>query len=95
MNKLTYGELYNAIQNDKFYELRKLKKEYAFSNNFYKIGDIIEDHYHIIKIEKIQWTSLTNFPECVYTGIQLTKKLEIVKKQKNNQMYQSSIKRKI
>jgi hypothetical protein len=77
-------------------EKKELYKEYALSNNPYKVGDIIEDHYHVIKIEKIEVHKfLEAFPSCVYKGEVLTKKLIPAKVQKDVYMYQSGIKRKL
>ena len=33
---------------------QELYEKYALSNNPYKIGDIIKDHYHTIRVEKIR-----------------------------------------
>ena len=50
---------------------QELYEKYALSNNPYKIGDIIKDHYHIIKIKKIMYTIIHNKPSCVYFGTPL------------------------
>lgn len=77
---------------------KELNKEYAYSNNPYKIGDILKDHYQIIKVESIKvykkygsWE-----PECVYYGTQLTAKLEPKKRQDDNPgMCQSNVRAKL
>lgn len=75
-----------------------LCKEFAMSNNFYKVGDILQDIYQIIRVEKIKWTFVfpSNTPECVYYGTQLSAKLEPKKRQDiNSHMYQSNVLRKL
>ena len=94
-------EEYNA-------QLAALKKEhkakcdelaiaYAKSNNPYNVGDILQDNYQIIKVERIRVAyNHRGFPECTYRGTQLTKKLDPKKRQDfNPQMWQSNVKRKI
>lgn len=77
-------------------KLNALYKTYALSNNPYKIGDIIRDHYHTIRITKIKYT-VYNKAECVYFGIPLRKDL-IPKKRfvdSEKYMYQRNVKEKI
>lgn len=74
----------------------ELARNYAMSNNPYKIGDILQDHYQIIKVDTIKWTMGYNAPECVYLGVQLTKNLVPKKRQDDSPaMYQSNVKRKL
>ena len=82
-----------AIRNAAISEEKKLKRECAFSNNPYSIGDIIEDHIGKIRIEKIRWvvTYNANIPECVYTGIVLKKDGTPAKKEESRQIWQSNI----
>ena len=76
-----------------YVKLKSLAKEYAFSNNPYKIGDVVIDKIKTIKIEKIQFTlgGFQSTPECVYTGIELTKKGDPNKKGNKRSVYQSNI----
>ena len=53
------------IEDDYKNQKKELYYKYASSNNPYKIGDIIKDHYHIIRIKKIMYTILYNKPSCV------------------------------
>ena len=55
--------------NDKQMELRK---QYAIEHNPVKVGDIVTDHYHTIRVEKM---SMYGYPvPCmVYRGTELTK----------------------
>lgn len=68
------------------FKIRKdsLAKEFAVSNSPYKVGDIIQDHLHIIKVEKISGVRVYlngKLPVCIYKGIQLTSKLKPKKHQ--------------
>lgn len=55
-------------------------KEYCFSNNTVKVGDIFTDHYGSIRVEEIKaLPSCTGRHQCVYFGSELTKKLETKK----------------
>lgn len=67
-----------------------LKSKYALANNPYKIGDIVTDHYHTVKIEKIGVYGT----QCVYYGTELKIDLTPKKKQENTTIYQSHIKSK-
>lgn len=88
--------------NDKIKELKAsyniselyIVKEYAYANNPYKIGDVIRDHSHIIKIEKIKFCRASvgeEFPSCVYHGIELKKDLTPKKNQENTVMFQANV----
>lgn len=76
-----------------------LGREFAMSNNPYKVGNILQDHYQIIQVEKIKWIWMygtSSTPECVYYGTQLTAKLEPKKRQDiNPYMHQSNVLRKL
>jgi hypothetical protein len=74
---------------------RHVMREYAFANNPYKVGDIIEDHHHIIKIERYQAIDSWEYPSCLYFGIELKKDLTPKKRQDGIGMYQVNVKRKI
>jgi len=92
MTKEEYIEKMKVINHNAEIEKQKVKQEYAFSNNSYKIGDIIKDHYQIIKIEKVNWVFAGgNYPECVYTGIKLKKDLTPFISGEKSQMWQSNV----
>jgi hypothetical protein len=87
--------LEKMMQIDRSYKAAKdeLYKEFAYANNPYKIGDIVTDRIGTVKIEKIQiYLGLHTFPQCVYTGVELTKKGEPNKKGNKRSVYQSNIK---
>lgn len=93
--EMTEEEYQNEL--DKLQKMRnELDARYALSNSPYNVGDIIQDHYHIIKIEKIGTCKKYNgWPQCLYLGIELTKSLEPKKRQLNPEMFQENVKRKI
>jgi hypothetical protein len=69
-------------------------QEYAYANNPYKVGDIIRDHCHIIKIQTIKFCKPSigeGFPSCVYHGIELKKDLTPKKNQGSTVMYQTNV----
>lgn len=55
--------------NDKQSEIRK---QYAIEHNPVKVGDIVTDHYHTIRVEKIGIYGCP-VPYMVYHGTELTK----------------------
>jgi len=90
--------------NEKIAELKKLfnsekqivDKEFAFSNCPYKIGDIVKDHFHIIRIEKLTLSyGIKSEPTIKFIGIELDKKLQPTKKQTDPWAYQANIKEKL
>lgn len=93
--KQKLGELEIEYKNKK----NALGQEFAISNNPYKVGDILQDHYQIIRVEKIRWAwmyATSPTPGCLYFGTQLTAKLEPKKRQGiNPYMHQSNVLRKL
>lgn len=90
MNKEEIENKCQSIMETAKLEIKRIKNTWAIDNCKYDIGDIIEDHYHIIKVEDIRaW----RFPEVVYSGIQLTKKLVPSKRQSDTKIYSTNIKR--
>lgn len=98
---MTYEEYEQKVEEleSEFNEKKnELSREFAMANNPYKVGDILQDHYQIIRVEKIKWkwAFLSIISECVYYGTQLTAKLEPKKRQDINPcMYQSNVLRKL
>lgn len=73
-----------------------LGREFAMSNNPYKVGDILQDHYQIIRVDSISYSIIHGIPECVYYGTQLKKDLKPKKIQENSPcMFQSNVKLKL
>ena len=86
--KIELADQFNKAQ----YEL---DLEYAEANNPYKVGDIIEDHFHIIKIESWRMYRSVIGIRLEYKGVVLKKNLEPAKKQYYNKVFQSNVIRKI
>jgi hypothetical protein len=71
---MTTQELQVSLEQlEKDYEEKRKNaiRDYALSNNPYKIGDVIEDHICKIKITKILVSIYSKC--CVYEGIKLKK----------------------
>jgi len=53
----------------------ELDKDYALSHNTVKVGDVIQDHLGFIEVKEISWgvSIRTILPECIYTGIVLSR----------------------
>jgi len=66
--------------------------EFAYANNPYRLGDIVTDRIGSIKIEEIRpYFGLDKYPQCVYFGIEYTKKGEQNKRGNKRNVYQSNI----
>jgi len=74
MTKEEFDKRKQEIEKEKECELKKLRIEYAHSNRKYEIGDIIEDHYHRIKVEKFSvYDRFKEYTEILYDGVELKK----------------------
>jgi hypothetical protein len=91
MTKEEYNTKLKKFKKD--FEDAKLQvaKEYAKSNNPYKIGDVVTDHMGSIKIEKIGFWITAEFPECMYSGIELKKDGTSFKNKKQRTVWQFNI----
>jgi len=69
---------------------KQLYRDFAYSNNPYKEGDIFTDHIGSILIKKIGVYVSFDLPECVYTGLELKKDGTPTKKGNIRQAYQSN-----
>ena len=80
-------------------ERNKLHKEYAYANNPYSIGDIIESTTsHLLRIEGIAvgFRYMCDIPECIYRGVRIRKKdLTPFKTGEKMKFYQTDVVRKI
>lgn len=92
-----YEAVLAALEREYKAKRNELARAYAMANNPYKVGDILQDHYQIIRVEYIKWRySYSEKPECIYYGTQLTKKLAPKKKQDlDPRMVQSNVKQKL
>lgn len=84
-------ELKDVFESDK----KDIDRKYALAKCPYKIGDIVKDHFHILKIEKLNLCYNYGGPSIVFTGIELDKKLTPTKRQSDNKAYQDNIKEKL
>lgn len=91
---MTLGEYFKSMANleDEYKKSKaKLSREFALSNNPYKIGDMFTDHIGSIKIERIEiYFDSISIPECVYYGVESTKQGVPFKRQTNRGGYQSN-----
>lgn len=62
-----------ALQRECNDKQRELCKQYAIEHNPVKVGDIVTDHYHTIRVENIS-VYVHPIPYMCYTGIAMTKK---------------------
>lgn len=95
MTEEEYKIKLKQIDKERDKSLQLLYKEYALSNNPYKIGDIIKDHQSIIKIESIGIYKGYYFSGCKYFGTKLTSKLVPFKNGDKSTIYQMNILEKI
>jgi hypothetical protein len=77
MTKDEYDKKHEAIETEHTKKLHELRLEYAKSNSKYSIGDIVGDNSRLIKINTINYSVLSFwYPNTVYEGVMLTKKLK-------------------
>ena len=94
MDKNQYKKELEEIKLSYINNEKDLMEKYAMKNNPYNIGDIIQDHCNILKIEEIKWRRASlgeELPSCVYYGVELSKKLDPKKKQINTEMHQCNV----
>jgi len=93
MKEMDYFLKIDEINKKCNYEMNKLHKKFALSNNPYKQGDIIQDHCQIIEIKEISITKsiLSKVPYCIYKGLKLKKNLEPFKSHENASIHQINI----
>lgn len=92
MTKQEYFKSINDITAEYKKQIWAIKKQYALSNNPYKIGDIVTDHIGSAKIRDISVISSGDIAECVYVCDNLTKSGTINKKEPTRNVYQLNIK---
>lgn len=94
MNKEEYlskcKELDDKIKVDRF----NLMKEFVYSNNPVKIGDIIKDHSIIIEVDKIQMSRFLDgdVPALEYFGKKIKKDGKFFKDNSRDAIHQSNLK---
>lgn len=82
-----------AIQREHDYKQMELRKQYAIEHNPVKVGDIVTDHYHTIRVEKMSVYG-HSVPLMRYIGTELTKQGKPKKRQPvtYNPVFQHSLK---
>lgn len=97
MTQEEYNVAKKSIQKEAEEKLNRLMRDYCKDNNLYKVGDIVEDHSHIIKITRIcgVYMDTHGYPAYKFTGIELKKDLTPKKIQDTPFMYQGNVKRKL
>ena len=92
---MTEDEYYSEIEKlekELITNKNRVGREYAFSNNPYKIGDTIKDHIGAMIITNIKYNnSVMSLPQCVYFGTELNKDGKPSKKQSNRGVWQDNI----
>ena len=76
-------------------DLESIHIEFAKSNNPYKIGDILQDHYQIIKVTEIGFQVTGGVCVCVYRGYRLKKNLKSYLSEKFSSMWQLNVSEKL
>lgn len=92
MKKQDYDKAMQELQAEFENKKKLLIREYALSNNTYKVGDIFQDHIGRIRVEAIKFTTGfgEKYPSCVYFGIELNKDGSDNKKGKKREAWQGN-----
>ena len=95
MNKEEYLNAKKALEAELLKKKKQLAREFAYSNNDVKIGDVITDHYKTIRVEKLLWgyDFGSHMPCMFYRGTRLTKNGQPAKREaEDNRVAQTDIK---
>lgn len=100
MNEKEFKERQESIELERNKKMRKLREDYAKSNQKYSVGDILEsDTLGTILVDRVTWgfkDCVSDFTECIYCGDLLRKSdLEPYKSGGGACIYESRIVRKI
>lgn len=90
MTKEEYNQALKDLEESYDQKRTELMKDYARFNCPYSVGDILKDHMGIIRVERIGYY-LTDPPQCMFYGTELTVKLVPNKKNKRREMYQTNV----
>ena len=94
MNKEEFLKAEKVLKEEFEAKKKQLAREFAYSNNVVKIGDIITDHYKTIRVEKFLcgYDFVSRMPCMFYRGTRLNKKGEPVKREADdNRISQTDI----
>lgn len=93
MERKEYYTKKTQLEKEHQQALEKLDKEYALSNNPYKVGDLICDHIGKGRILSFKvYRNFRDLPQIVYRCANLTQKETINKREPERDIYQSNIK---
>ena len=95
MNKDDYLKKNSNLIKEHKEKLLVLARQYALSNNPVSVGDIVTDHYHVIRVENIGIivNSYNNLPMCCYYGILQKKSGGDFKNKERGTVTQSNLKK--
>lgn len=94
MDKYTYLGNLNVLKSQYDNAVTELNRAYAIANSPAKVGDVITDHYHAIRVEQISVVTgrYKAFPQCVYIGVELKKNGTPTVRQSDTTVYQENLK---
>jgi len=104
MNKKDFLSQLNILRQDYKKAKEDLYLKFAEENNPYKIGDIVSDYYHTIRIRKIKYyfpnaraifNDGSDFPTTTYIGTELNLEFSPKRIQKNIYMCLVNVKEKL
>ncbi len=92
MTKKELSEKMMELQREYNEKQSVLREQYAIENNPVKVGDVVTDHYHTIRVEKMCIYGYL-VPFMKYHGTELTKQGEPKKRQPvpDNPVFQSNV----
>lgn len=95
MTKEELQEKWLALQRECNEKQMELRNQYANEHNPVKVDDIVTDHYHTIRVEKMEnmYDRYYLVPYMVYHGTELTKQGEPKKRQPvpDNPVFQRNV----
>lgn len=94
MTKEEYIKKRNELIEEQKKAIKKIDREFAYSNNHHNVGDIIEDHIGKGRIVALKWGYEwdSSEPCMVYECENLTRKGTLNKKEPTRQIWQSNLK---
>lgn len=94
MTEKEWRERQNELQKQFDGDSKSLAREYAFANNPYSKGDVIEDHIGKIRITDIVFYYRHSYPSyLIYRGDNLLKTGQVSKREPVREVYQVNIKK--
>lgn len=94
MTEIEYRKNVKKLKQKHNAAIKDLDLNFAKSNAEYKVGEIIKDYYHIIKIESITyygWDYFKKLPGSLYKGVELKEDLTPRVNQNEPYMYSQNV----